>query len=68
MRKILISIIGFGLGVFMLFNSIGAFYRFLHGYPKLAPYESMASSIITLLVGIVLVIWTIFLIKRKREN
>lgn len=65
-KKTLFCIFGFGLGAFMLFNSVVAFNRFLHGYRLLEPYEWMFSSIITSLVGVILIIWTYLLIKKKR--
>lgn len=63
-RKIVFYAFGFGLGAFMLLNSAVAFYRFLHGYRLLAPSEWMVSSIITFLVGTILIIWTCLLFKK----
>ena len=65
LRKIMLSIIGFAFGAFMLVNGIGAFYRFLYGYRLLTPSEWMFSSIVTFSVGIVLIIWTLLLIKKR---
>lgn len=64
-RKILLCVFGFGLGIFMLFNSIVALNRFLHGYEKpLEPFEWMFSSVITFSTGVVLLVWTYLLVKK----
>ena len=68
LRNTLFYIFGFGLGIFMLFNSVIALYRYFHGFRMLEPFEWMFSSIVTFLTGAVLTIWTYLLIKKKRSS
>ncbi len=66
LKKIAFYFFGFGLGVFMLFNSGVVLYQFLADVPwNITPTERLFSSGITCLVGIILIIWTYLLIKKR---
>ena len=66
LRKIIFSVMGFGLGLFMLFNSVVVFSKFIKGAAwELTSQEKLFSIVISCLVGLVLVIWTYLLVKKS---
>jgi hypothetical protein len=67
LKKIAFYLLGFGLGIFMLFNSMMVLYQFLAGIPwNITPAERLFSSGITFLVGLILIIWT-YLLRKKSQ-
>ncbi|MCH9611764.1 MAG: hypothetical protein S4CHLAM102_02380 [Chlamydiia bacterium] len=69
LRKLLLSIPGFGLGAFMLFNSLVVVMKIRSGTEwHITPEEKMASAIITGVVGGILVLWTYLLIKKDQGS
>ncbi len=68
-KKMLLPFIGYVLGGFMIYNGIVVFFRFLYGFDRiLTPFEWLFSSIITFVVGAILIIWTLLLRKKKISN
>ena len=66
LNKKLIRIIGFGLGAFMLFNSIVVLSKILQGAEWVTtPFERLLSLAMSLSVSTVLLTWTHLLTKKR---
>lgn len=66
-KKIVLCIIGFGSGLFMLLNGIVIYNKYLDGSSwSITPGERLYIACITFIVGLLLVLWTYLLIKKKR--
>lgn len=66
LSKKLISIIGFGLGAFMLFNSAMLGYKIFQGTEwVITPFEKQLSLVMSLSVSAVLLTWTRLLTKKR---
>lgn len=66
MKKAIVSILGFPLSIFLLINSYIVFQRYLTPYTRaLDPSEWLTSSIVTGSTGIILLIWTVLILKKK---